>query len=91
MTTFTSRNRLLTRAGIAAAFARLHVPGRATAPLPSRPSEVGQRSASPISICPRPPAHRRCTTRIKGAARRVCGPADRYTYLTAEQWVPQVL
>jgi UrcA family protein len=81
MTTFNSRNRLLARAGISAAFALctcLVAHGASAAQLRLKTTTV---SFADLDLSKAAGAQT-LYKRIKVAARRVCGPADRYTYGT---------
>ena len=79
MTTFNSRNRLLTRAGISVAFALctcLVAHGASAAQTRVKTTTV---SFADLDLSKAAGAQT-LYNRIKVAARRVCGPADRYTY-----------
>ena len=79
MTTFNSRNRLLTRAGISVAFALctcLIAHGASAAQTTVKTTAV---SFADLDLSKAAGAQT-LYKRIKVAAARVCGPADRYTY-----------
>ena len=79
MTTFNSRNRLLTRAGISVAFALctcLVAHGASAAQTRVKTTAV---SFADLDLSKAAGAQT-LYKRIKVAARRVCGPADRYIY-----------
>lgn len=81
MTTFNSRNRLLARAGVSVAFALCTclVAHGASAAQPRVKTTTVSFADLDLS---KAAGAQTLYQRIKVAARRVCGPADRYTYGT---------